>query len=368
MNTLVNFQSAQPSKLVNFRSASTANIEKSILIFDASPLIAGLQGGQCIDLKTTTVREIRGSDFLTKTLGVGYDPQADCPLWKKSILEWSCGDQTQVDFLQQWAGYCLSGLTNFHGLLFLFGDGRNGKSVFINILSSLLGDYSNAMNSETLMQQQRGNSATGDIARLLGARFVTAPEMPEGRVFDENLIKQMTGGDKLTARHLYERDFEFTPTFKLLISGNHKPIVKGSDFGFWRRVHLVPFEANITKPDLHLTAKLLEELPGILNWCLEGWRLSNQGHFVIPQTIKKHSEDYRGEMDLIKQWMDDFLQILAGAQIKAMDVYQSFKQWQTDNGHHHMTSNGFYRKVKNHLGTAQKKSDGNYYLGYVIKP
>jgi len=345
-----------------------ANIEKSISIFDASPLIAGLQGGQCIDLKTNTVREIRGSDFLTKTLGVGYDPQADCPLWKKSILEWSCGDQTQVDFLQQWAGYCLSGLTNFHGLLFLFGGGRNGKSVFINILSSLLGDYSRAMNSETLMQQQRGNSATGDIARLLGARFVTAPEMPEGRVFDENLIKQMTGGDRLTARHLYQSDFEFKSTFKLLISGNHKPIVKGSDFGFWRRVHLVPFEANITNPDLHLTDKLLEELPGILNWCIEGWRQCNQGHFVIPQTIKKHSEDYRGEMDLVQQWKDDRLQILSGAQIKAMDGYQSFKAWQIDNGHHPMTANSFYRKVKSHLGTALKKSDGNYYLGYRIKP
>jgi putative DNA primase/helicase len=144
--------------------------------------------------------------------------------------------------------------------------------------------------------------------------------------------------------------------------------VKGSDFGFWRRVHLVPFEANITNPDLHLTDKLLEELPGILNWCLEGWQQCKQGHFVIPQTIKKHSEDYRGEMDLVQQWKDDCLQILVGAQIKAMDGYQSFKAWQIDNGHHPMTANSFYRKVKSHLGTAQKKSDGNYYLGYRIKP
>ena len=342
------------------------DIEQSISIFDASPLLVGLRDGQCIDLKTNTVREIRGTDLLTQKLGVAYDPNALCPIWEKSILEWSCGDQTQVDFLQQWAGYCLSGLTNFHGLLFLFGDGRNGKSVFINILSSLLGDYSRAMNSESLMLQKRGNAATGDIARLLGARFVTAPEMPEGRVFDENLIKQMTGGDKLTARHLYKSDFEFTPTFKLLISGNHKPIAKGADWGFWRRVHLVPFSANIAKPDLSLTSRLLTELSGILNWCIKGWAGCNHGHFQVPANIKRHSDEYRDEMDLIKQWMDESLQASWGTLTKANDLYQSFRSWQESNGHYTLNSGAFYRKVSRHLGQSTKKSNGNYYRDYVI--
>ena len=296
------------------------------------------------------------------------DPHALCPLWEQSILEWSCGDQTQVDFLQKWAGYCLSGLTTFQGFLFLFGDGRNGKSVFIKVLSTLLGDYTKAMNAASLMfQPARGETASGDIARLRGARLVTAPEMPEGRVFDENLIKQMTGGDTITARHLYERDFEFTPTFKLLISGNHKPVVKGTDFGFWRRVHLVPFEANIASPDPHLTPKLLNELSGILNWCLKGWTMCNHGHFEVPVNIKRHSDDYRDEMDLIKAWLDDCLQASVGCLIKASNLYQSFRQWQLDNGHHPMTSSAFYRKVPSHLGKPIRRSDGNYYLGHEIK-
>ena len=297
----------------------------------------------------------------------GYDPTAICPLWEKSILEWCCGDQAQVEFLQQWAGYCLSGLTTFQGLLFLVGDGKNGKSVFVQVLTTLLKDYALGMNSESLMLRTKGSGASSDIARLAGARLVISHEMPEGKVFDENLIKQMTGGDKMTARHLYQAEFDFIPTLKLLISGNHKPVVKGSDFGFWRRIHLVPFEANIEKPDPHLTSKLLAELPGILNWCIEGWKNCNKGELVIPQSVKNHSAAYRDEMDLIKQWIDDCLQVSIGGEVSANSLYQSFKQWQIRNSFHTMTSNTFFRKLKDRLGNCKKKSDGNYYLGYSLK-
>lgn len=269
--------------------------------------------------------------------------------------------------MQQWIGYCLSGLITFQGFLFLFGDGKNGKSVFTQVVTTLLNDYALGMNSESLMLRTKGSGASSDIARLAGARLVTANEMPEGRVFDENLIKQMTGGDTLTARHLYQAEFNFKPTLKMCISGNHKPVVKGTDFGFWRRMHLVPFEANIAKPDPQLTSKLLAELPGILNWCIEGWKNCNQGQLVIPQTIKNHSAAYRDEMDLIKHWMDDCLQVSLGGELSANSLYQSFKKWQIDNGFHPMTSNTFFRKLKDRLGNSKKKSDGNYYLGYLFK-
>ena len=328
----------------------------------------GLKGGQCLDLKTNTVREIVSTDLLTKTLAAAYDPHAQCPLWEQSILEWSCGDQTQVDFLQQWAGYCLSGLTTFQGFLFLFGGGSNGKSVFIKVLSTLMGDYSMTTSPESLMLQKRGNAATGDIARLVGARFVHANEIKQGAIFDENLIKQLTGGDTMTVRHLYEREFEFTPNLKLVISGNNKPIVKGTDWGFWRRVHLVPFENKITAPDVTLTSRLLTELSGILNWCIKGWAGCNQGYFQVPANIKRHTDEYRDEMDLVKQWMDERLQAVAGSSTKAMDLYQSFRSWQENNGHHPMTSNAFYRLLPSHLGQSIKKPAGNYYSGYVVKP
>jgi len=330
--------------------------------FDANPYVIGFQGGKCADLQALTIRDIFPTDKVTKLAGAEYHADARCPLWEKSVMDWACGDRELARFLQVWVGYTLSGLTEQQYFLFLFGGGRNGKSVFIDIINALLKDYAMTMNPESLMLKSGGGGANNDIARLAGARLVTSVELQEGRVFDENLIKQLTGGDKITARYLYRENFEFHPNLKLAVTGNHKPIVKGTDFGFWRRVLMVPFFANVDNPDAGLTQKLRGELPGILNWALEGWRIYQAEGLVIPKVVERESFAYREEMDIVGQWKQQCTAPMAGNEIRANVLYHSFRKWAEENGFFSMNSSAFGRKIASAGVRSRRDGRGVIYL------
>lgn len=346
---------------------SVEGISISCNLFDANPLIVGMHNGTLYDLKENSSRNIKSSDYLTKSISTGYNNSSKCPLWEKSIDEWCCGNKELANFLQVFCGYSLSGLIQFQGFLFLVGEGKNGKSVFVKVLSTLLGKYATSMQPETLMEQRKSaGAASGDIARLAGVRFVSAQEVSEGSFFNENLIKQLTGGDSIVARHLYQSEFEFTPNLKLVISGNHKPIVKGTDNGFWRRMHLIPFNASISNPDPKLTEKLLGELEGILNWCLVGWnRYQNEG-LIVPAIIKAESNAYREDMDLLAQWKNENVIDRTGGTVQASLLYHSYKEWAIKNGYHPMTNNSFGRNAKRLLGEPKRNKTGMFYEGYVL--
>lgn len=334
--------------------------------FDANPLLVGFSGGKCADLKTGEIRQIRPDDYLTKTLGTNYNDLADCPTWERCMSEWTRNDADLVKFLQIWMGYTLSGLTEFQGLLFLFGGGANGKSVFISILTILLGDYARTLPAESLMMKGNDSSASNDVARLAGARLAVASELPEGRIFDENRIKSLTGGDMVSARFLYGEYFDFRPCLKLAISGNHKPVVRGNDNGIWRRIHLVPFLANVANPDPDLTSKLKKELPGILNWALKGWELYQKEGLNVPECVKRESAGYRQEMDIIGQWLEQKTEPLLGNKIASADFYANFKEWAISNGFHTMNSSAFGRKLEGRVMRA--KSGGiRYYVDLKLR-
>lgn len=330
-------------------------------LFDSDPYLVGFRGGKCCNLKNGEIRGISPNDHLTKTLGAEYVPGAVCLLWEQKLFEWCCGDAELVRFLQVWVGYCLSGLTEFQGLLFLFGGGANGKSVFVNIVLQLLGNYAKTLPSESLMMKNNDSGATNDIARLAGARLVTSVELPEGRIFNENLIKSLTGGDVVSARFLYGEFFEFTPFLKLAISGNHKPIIRGNDLGIWRRINLVPFVAKVEKPDPDLTNKLKGELSGVLNWALTGWRIYQAEGLVIPDAVKRESLEYRQEMDIVGQWLDQCTTPAIGNKIKAADFYNSFKFWAEENGFFCPNSSAFGRKLAGRVDNA-RDGKGRYYV------
>lgn len=337
--------------------------------FDADPYLVGLDNGQVLDLRTSSVRSIQQADYLTKRINSPHMASATCPLWEKSILEWSCGDKELARFLQVWCGYCMSGLTGFQGFLFLYGGGRNGKSVFLNVMSKLLGPYSIAMKSDTLMQKTFTGGASGDIARLNGVRFATCNELSEGKHFDEELLKMLTGQDTLTARFNYKDDFNFTPCLKLMICGNHQPVIKGTDAGIWRRVNLVPFIAKIAKVDSDLARKLNEEFAGILNWCIEGWKIYQQEGIVIPKAVTEATAQYRAEMDVIGQWLDEATTKKIGSKAVLKDLYQSYRDWCNENGFRAIpTSKGLNRKLKEgRLGEPLRCSAGGYYPDLKIK-
>jgi len=176
-----------------------------------------------------------------------------------------------VRFLQRAVGYALTGMTSEQVLFFLYGTGANGKSTFIETCRNLVGEYAQQADFDTFVPKENGHPRN-DLARLAGARFVAAVEAAQGRQLAENVIKQATGGDTITARFLYREYFEFSPQFKLFLVANHKPVIIGTDEAIWRRIRLIPFTVTIPpeERDKQLLEKLQRELPGILAWAVRG--------------------------------------------------------------------------------------------------
>ena len=226
-----------------------------------------------ISLKTGKTAEHDKKYMISKLAPVTYDENAKCPRWDRFIEEITCGDKSLQLYLQRMIGYCMTAYTKEQCMFFLYGNGSNGKSVFVDTIAYMLGEYAASCQPETVMMRDRNNTARGDLARLKGARMVVTSEPNDGCRLDEGIVKQMTGGteNKLTARFLYGREFEFSPEFKIVMSTNYKPVIKGTDNGIWRRVRLIPFTAEFTKEnrDPQLTEKLRREAPlaGVRRGC-----------------------------------------------------------------------------------------------------
>ena len=210
---------------------------------DHNPWLLNVQNGT-IDVKSGEFREHRQEEMISKIANVDYDPQADCPLWKQFIREIMNYKTDIITFLQTAVGWALTGDNSEQVMFILFGSGANGKTTFLNTIMYILGDYAIATPTETFMKKA-GDQNTNDIARLRGTRFVTTTEAEQGRRLSEPLIKKITGNDQVTARFLYGEYFNFTPTFKILMATNHKPVIKGTDHGIWRRIRLIPFTTRI---------------------------------------------------------------------------------------------------------------------------
>ena len=227
------------------------------------------------------VINLRTAEFLpsaphylhTQVAGTAYDPAADCPLWKKTISQMFLGDEELLTYFQMLCGYSLTGETSEQAVFLYHGTGANGKSVALNVILGIMGSYAMPSPPELILERKRtGNEPSSDLARLLGIRCTLISELPDNRCIDEAQLKNMTGGDQLTARHLYQNTFTFTPQFTILVACNHMPTVKNNDTAIWRRLHKVPFDYTVPKGqrDPELSDKLKLEYPGILNWMIEG--------------------------------------------------------------------------------------------------
>jgi len=217
--------------------------------------------------------------------------------------------------------------------------------------------------------KKTGDQMTNDLARLRGARFVTTTETEQGRRLSEPLIKQITGNDRITARFLYGEFFNFVPTFKLWMATNHKPVIKGTDHGIWRRIKLVPFTTRIEeeRQDKHLEQKLMAEAPGILNWLLEGVRRWRAEGLKAPNVVVNATDEYRAEMDAIGDFLRDRCVMTADVSIKARELFKCYQDWCDDNNERACTERFFGLRLKE-LGVEQKRSsDGRYWSGIVLK-
>ncbi|MGM0948359.1 MAG: phage/plasmid primase, P4 family [Bacillota bacterium] len=306
-----------------------------------------------IDLKTGELLP-HDRDFLfTKISSVAYQKDADCPNWKAFLESIFIDEQGQpnyeiIDFMQKAIGYSLTGDTTEQVMFFLFGNGRNGKSTFINTVQQLLGDYGRQTNSDTFIKKKNDSSINNDIARLDGARFVSAVESEEGQQLSESLVKQITGGEKMSARFLRQEYFEFTPEFKVFFTTNHKPIVKGSDEGIWRRIRLIPFTVTISKEkvDKKLPQKLAAEMPGILRWAVEGCLKWQKEGLKEPEVIRKATEGYREDMDILAPFLAEKCVIHQAAKIEAKELYKEYKDWCYENDDVELKNRAFYRQLE----------------------
>jgi putative DNA primase/helicase len=277
--------------------------------WDADPWLLGTPGGT-VDLRTGELRESDRHDAITKLTAVAPLDEA-CPLWLKFLDEATGGDHEFIRFLQQWCGYCLTGVTREHALVFVYGPGGNGKSVFINIMSRIFGDYARTAAMDTFTASHSDKHPT-DLAMLLGARLVTASETEAGKPWAEARIKQLTGGDTIAARFMRQDFFEYKPQFKLVVIGNHMPDLNNVDEAAKRRFNIVPFILTPLEPDRDLEEKLFHEAGGILQWMIRGcldWQASG---LIRPESVQAATKAYFLDQDLIGQWIEDQCDVKIG--------------------------------------------------------
>lgn len=289
-------------------------------------------------------------------------------LWIKFLNDIFLKDKELIDFIQKAIGYSLTGSTKEQCIFICYGEGSNGKSVFLDIISNLMGDYASTTQVETLLVSKvQSGGANTDIARLKGSRFVSTSEPNENAKLNEGLIKQLTGGDKVTARFLYGREFEYKPEFKIWMATNHKPIIRGTDNGIWRRIRLIPFEATFTKEqqDQNLTTKLLAELPAIMNWAVDGCVKWMEEGLDVPKSVEQMTKEYKAEMDVVNSYLDDRTQQIEGSRAKASLVYQDYSSWARRNNEYEMSNTKFGKELCKRF-TKIRLKDGIYYEGLSL--
>lgn len=307
--------------------------------WDRDPWLLGTPDGT-VELRTGKLRPARPDDYVTKATAVAPASQMTCPTWQAFLWQSTGGDATLVRFLQQWCGYCLTGITHEHALLFIYGPGGNGKSVFLNTVVGILGDYCQTAPMDTFTAAT-GDRHTTDLAMLRGARLVTATETEEGKPWAEARIKQMTGGDPVTARFMRQDFFTYTPQFKLTIAGNHKPVLRNVDEGARRRFNIVPFLHKPAKPNQKLEDKLREEWPSILDWMIDGCLDWQSNGLVRPQVVVDATADYFAEQDLLAHWLAERCEERATAEAPSSALYRDWSSWAKDKGENPGTNKAF---------------------------
>ena len=300
-NISVSIASAKTVMAVERLAKSDRRHAATVDQWDTDPWLLNTTGGT-IDLRTGVTREHRPGDHITKMTAVA--PGGECPLWHDFLAKVTAGDADMQAFLKRMAGYCLTGSIREHALFFAFGTGGNGKGVFLNTLTGILADYATIASMDTFTASQ-SDRHPADLAMLRGARLVTAQETEEGRRWAEARIKALTGGDPITARFMRQNFFTYSPVFKLLIAGNHRPGLRGVDEAIRRRLNLLPFTVSIPASDRdhNLPDKLRQEWPGILAWAIEGAAEWQEDGLCAPAAVTAATAEYLDAEDALASWL-----------------------------------------------------------------
>ena len=322
-------------KLMNDYLALAAFDSRIILdesVLDADPWVVGAENA-VIELKTGTIRDYCPTDFITRTLGTNADPDAACPRWEQFIAE-TLPDCHVARYIQKAAGYSLTGLTQEHMINFLYGTGSNGKSTFIEVLQAVFGSYAKRVAKAILEKSRNGDYPKNAIAALSNARLYLGSEAQEGGRLNEDVLKDLSGGDTVTGERKYQDEFDFRPVGKIWIFGNHRPVVKGTDDGIWRRMRLIEFGVKFdeSQKDPDLPGKLAEELPGILQWLVRGCLLWQVEGLPQPEAVVAATRQYRSDEDTLGEFIADRTEEGSECRIPHPVLYDLYRNWCSESG------------------------------------
>ncbi|WP_453963882.1 phage/plasmid primase, P4 family [Bradyrhizobium elkanii] len=370
----------QPQRIKNVTSKANfaGNVEKLARadrrlvttqeLWDRDPFLIGTPGGT-VDLRTGVLRDSWPEDMITRITAVTPTEIASCPRFLEFLQQATKGDDKLIRFLQVVCGYAMTGITREHLLVFIYGPGGNGKSVFLNTIGGVLGDYHTAAAMETFTESHHDRHPT-DLAMLRAARLVTCAETSEGRAWAETRIKQLTGGDPITARFMRRDFFTYEPTFQLLIVGNHKPKLRNITEAMRRRLAILPFVHAPSKPDHELEEKLRAEWPSIMRWMIEGC-LAWQKEKCIerPEIVLDTTREYFAEQDLLGQWIEERLKRAPGRNLSTVKAYESFVAFAVQSGERSPGDiKWFHEQMEQHNFVRGKSHGDRVYKDVSLKP
>ncbi len=368
LNYLVRCENVRSRKDIKQAAQWLREFATTINQYDADKYLASTLNGTLNLRDGGSFYEAKRSDYISKQLGANYEEDADCPRWKKFLNEIFDGDKELIRFMQKIVGYSLTGDVSEQKMFIFYGFGKNGKTVFINIISALLGNYSASASFKTFDADKQSEN-TNDLAMLNGRRFVSMIESAADKKLNEPLVKLTTGGDRISCRFLHKEFFEYVPQFKLFLATNHKPVITQTDFGIWRRIVLIPFNQNFEgREEDRLEETLKSELSGILNWALEGLKMWQIEHLKpLPTAITDATDKYKNESDTVKQWLDfQTIQKSQGA-IKSSAAYTNYKIWSEENGYYPLGQRNFKSSLEERGFRQLRKNDGVYWVGIDFK-
>lgn len=350
---------------------SIDGITCSITEFDKDKyLLACLNG--VINLRNGELLKPNKEMMITKFANVNFVPNSKSPLWDIFLNRIMEGNREVIEYLRRAIGYSLTGDCSEQIMFLMWGSGQNGKTIFIETLKSIFGSYSISTPSDLLLLDMRGDAASGSnsIARLKGSRFAVGSEIPQGAKFNESRLKELTGQDTISARFLFKEFFEFIPEFKLWIRSNYRPEISGQDLGIWRRIHCIPFTAQITEQekDKNLFQKLQAELSGILEWAISGCLSWQQDGLKTPQVVNDAIEIYKNDMDSLGDFIRDRCSVSEGYKISASKIYAAYKDWCNDAGERPITMRRLSVRLRDRGFKRVSGKDARYYHGISLKP
>ncbi|MDQ3696083.1 MAG: phage/plasmid primase, P4 family [Chloroflexota bacterium] len=337
---------------------------------DTDPWLLNVQNG-VVDLRTGKLLPHDRARLITKMVPVTYDPDATCPIWDTFFTKILGGKPELMQFVQRAIGYSLTGRVTERVLFMLYGLGRNGKSTLLDTTLELLGDYAVRTTTDTILATRDGG-VPNDIARLKGMRFVFASEAEENRRLAEAKVKDLTGGDTISARFMRAEWFDFRPEFKIFLGTNHRPDIRGTDSAIWDRIRLIPFSVRISddEVDPDLKDKLLAERAGILHWAVEGCLAWQRQGLGAPVEVLEATNAYRRESDLVGQFIDDECIVGEIERCTAKELYTAYSSWCGGGGEKPSAQKAFGQRLAERGFDSARvgKSRARYWIGIGLRP